>query len=48
MVDIITSVSLPVDEELQIKRNRLMPEMCSGTEKRISIVTGIHGDELEG
>ena len=33
MVDIITSVSLPVDEELQIKRNRLMPEMCSGTEK---------------
>lgn len=48
MVDSIASVSLPVDEELHIKRNRLMPETCDGQEKRISIVTGIHGDELEG
>ncbi len=47
MIQTITSVMLPVDEELKIQKNRLMPEQ-EGSNKRISIVTGIHGDELEG
>ncbi len=48
MVKTITSVELPVDEVLQIKKQRLKPEHPAGDCKRISIVTGIHGDELEG
>ncbi|MCQ2527022.1 MAG: M14 family metallopeptidase [Lachnospiraceae bacterium] len=49
MVEVIASVGLPIDEELMIKKNRIMP-VCkdAGGMKRISIVTGIHGDELEG
>jgi len=49
MVEVIASVGLPVDEELRILKNRIVPEgsNCEGM-KRISIVTGIHGDELEG
>jgi hypothetical protein len=43
----ICSVGLPVEEVLEIRKNRLKP--CdNGKYKRISIVTGIHGDELEG
>lgn len=51
MVEIVTSVGLPIDEKLIIKKNRIMPEEKKSTAsgmKRISIVTGIHGDELEG
>ncbi|MBQ0043190.1 MAG: succinylglutamate desuccinylase/aspartoacylase family protein [Lachnospiraceae bacterium] len=49
MVEIVTSVGLPIDEKLMIKKNRIMPEGGDSTGyKRISVVTGIHGDELEG
>ena len=49
MIETIASVGLPVDEVLEIKKNRIVPEGgLTGKEKRISIVTGIHGDELEG
>lgn len=48
MVESIVSVGLPIDEMLRIKKNRIMPENLSENMKRISIVTGIHGDELEG
>ncbi len=48
MIETIASVRLPVDETLNIKKNRIMPEKADGPMKRISIVTGIHGDELEG
>lgn len=48
MVKTIVSVGLPVDEVLEIKKNRLMPGKRTKGMKRISIVTGIHGDELEG
>lgn len=47
MVETIASVGLPVDETLEIKKMRIKPEN-SDCGKRISIVTGIHGDELEG
>lgn len=48
MITTIASVRLPVDETLEIKKHRIAPEQLNGGEKRISIVTGIHGDELEG
>jgi len=48
MIKTIASVGLPIDETLNIKKKRLMSESVAGNEKRISIVTGIHGDELEG
>jgi hypothetical protein len=43
----ICNVELPVEEVLEIKKNRFEPDK-KGEYKRISIVTGIHGDELEG
>ena len=48
MIMDVASVELPVDERLRIQKNRLTPEHMTGEEKRISIVTGTHGDELEG
>ena len=49
MVQTVASVGLPIDETLMIQKNRLIPQKgLSGNEKRISIVTGTHGDELEG
>lgn len=49
MIENVVSVGLPLDEALQIKKNRIKPEGLSGNGAgRISVVTGIHGDELEG
>lgn len=49
MIETVASVGLPIDEKLMIQKNRLVPvNGLSGNEKRISIVTGTHGDELEG
>lgn len=47
MIKTVARTELPVDEVLSIKKNRLEPATGSNG-KRISIVTGIHGDELEG
>lgn len=51
MVKSIASVALPVDEVLAIKKQRILPKNVSVAEeklKRVCIVTGTHGDELEG
>ena len=49
MVETVASVGLPIDEKLMIQKNRLIPKNgLKGGEKRISVVTGTHGDELEG
>lgn len=48
MVQTAASIHLPVDETLEIRKNRLVPQSPTGAEKRICIVTGVHGDELEG
>ncbi len=49
MVQTIASVGLPIDETLKIQKNRIIPKNgLKGGEKRLSIVTGTHGDELEG
>ena len=44
----IAAVGLPVDEVLEIRKKRIMPENPTDDMKRMSVVTGIHGDELEG
>lgn len=48
MIKTVSSVGLPVGEVLHIRKNTLVPSNMTGEEKRICIVTGIHGDELEG
>lgn len=48
MIKIVASMELPVEEHLQIRKQRIEPLEKTGNEKRISIVTGTHGDELEG
>ncbi len=48
MIETVASIELPADETLRIRKNRIEPKRLTGNEKRISIVTGIHGDELEG
>ena len=47
MIQTVTQAELPCDESLRIKKNRIAPENTDNL-KRISIVTGTHGDELEG
>ncbi len=44
----VVSVGLAVDESLRVVKNVIQPETVTGKEKRICIVTGTHGDELEG
>lgn len=49
MIKTVVSMGLPVDESLVIKKNRVVPEGGETPDmKRICIVTGVHGDELEG
>ncbi len=48
MIETIAAAGLPVDEMLEIRKNRIVPDNPGQDLKRISIVTGIHGDELEG
>lgn len=48
MVETVVSMKLPVDESVRIQKQRVEPTYVTGKEKRISIVTGTHGDELEG
>jgi predicted deacylase len=48
-VQIVSSTKLQVDESLNIKRCRYWPDQASEKKlSRICIVSGIHGDELEG
>lgn len=47
MIKNVASVGLPVDEVLNIRKMRVTPE-GKDSGKRICIVTGTHGDELEG
>ena len=52
MIETVTKVGLPVDEVLRIQKRRILPLGATAKDikklKRISIVTGTHGDELEG
>lgn len=48
MIKTVASFELPVNETLMIRKNVLAPEQLTGREKRLCVVTGTHGDELEG
>ncbi|MBE5962032.1 MAG: succinylglutamate desuccinylase [Lachnospiraceae bacterium] len=48
MIKTVVSVGLPVLETMHIKKNRLMPKSPDHSDKRFCVITGIHGDELEG
>lgn len=48
MIEEIVAVELPLHERLVIKKNRLMPKTAAPDCPRVSIVTGTHGDELDG
>ena len=48
MIEEVVSVELPVHERLVVRKNRLMNEENGIDMPRISIVTGTHGDELNG
>lgn len=55
MIKTVVSIDLPVDERLLIKKNMISnfseAQLAGGKPagaKKISVVTGIHGDELEG
>lgn len=48
MLETVVSMGLPVGEVLNIEKKTLRPDKTTGKEKRLCIVTGIHGDELEG
>lgn len=48
MIETVVSIGLAVDEKMIIRKNRIQPAELNGQEKRICIVTGLHGDELEG
>ncbi len=45
MIKTVVSSALPIDEKLRIKKNVITN---GNSKKRICIVTGTHGDELEG
>lgn len=47
VIEEVFSIELPVGEQFRIQRCRYTPS-GGETKKRISIVSGIHGDELEG
>ena len=44
MIEEVVSVRLPVEETFRIRKNVIQ----NGPGKRVCVVTGIHGDELEG
>ncbi|MCR5215378.1 MAG: succinylglutamate desuccinylase/aspartoacylase family protein [Lachnospiraceae bacterium] len=48
MIKEIASIELPVHENLSIRKTHLAPFVDGGEHKRLSLVTGIHGDELDG
>lgn len=44
----VAGLGLAVHERLEVHKNRITPLPEKDGSKRISVVTGIHGDELEG
>lgn len=48
MEQIVAGLGLAVHEQLELRKNHLTPLPGKDLGKRICIVTGIHGDELEG
>lgn len=48
MIETVVSANMLIEEVMKVKKNHLSPDFPSGKEKRLSIVSGIHGDEISG
>lgn len=48
MEQIVSSVELSVHEKLELRKNHITPLPGNDRGKRLCVVTGVHGDELEG
>ena len=50
MIETVFSAELPVSEHLTIQKNRIvgLGHDKEGSGRRLAIITGVHGDELEG
>lgn len=48
MIQVVSEIKLPVDEKLFLRKQRIEPLQEEDKKHRVAIVTGIHGDELEG
>ncbi len=48
MEQIVSSVELSVHEKLELRKNHITPLPGQDKGKRLCVVTGVHGDELEG
>lgn len=48
MLETVVEIEMAVGEKIAVKRNRIMPQRKEDEKRRIAIVSGIHGDELEG
>ncbi|MDD6401679.1 MAG: M14 family metallopeptidase [Lachnospiraceae bacterium] len=48
MIETVVAVDLLLEETLKIKKNHLAPDFPSGKEKRLCLVSGLYGDELQG
>ena len=48
MINTVVSLKQAVGENLTIKKNTLAPDFPTGKEKRICIVSGLYGDEIQG
>ena len=48
MIERIVEMELPAGEKLIIEKNRIQGERLRPDAARLAIVTGSHGDELEG
>lgn len=48
MIETVVKLELPVGEHIAIRKNRLMPVREKKYPGRITLVSGTHGDELEG
>ncbi len=48
MIETVASASMLIGEVMKVKKNHLAPDFPSGREKRLSIVSGLHGDEVSG
>lgn len=48
MIETVAKAALYVNENLVIRRNRILPKEGCENRGRICVVTGAHGDELEG
>lgn len=48
MIETVVSASMLIGEVMRVKKNHLSPDFPSGKEKRLSIVSGLHGDEVSG